>query len=122
MYSKILQEAFAKFVPSKSVLIRPNDQSWCNGFTRLLLRKKNRNYNFFKKCEADYKNILNKANTDPEVVTRFLQKRNKAHDKARQAANDSAKANRRAKSEFYNIVNNTLKNSAISAGMNDSEI
>ena len=46
IYSDILKKAFAMFVPSKTVVIRPTDQSWCNGFTRLLLRKKNRNYQF----------------------------------------------------------------------------
>ena len=44
MYTQILQEAFAKFVPSKTVLIRQTEQSWCNSFTRLLLRKNIRNY------------------------------------------------------------------------------
>ena len=34
---------FFTFVPSKTVMIKPSDQSWCNKFTRLLLRKKNRN-------------------------------------------------------------------------------
>ena len=54
IYTQILQDAFAKFVPCKTVLIRPSDQSWSNSFTRLLLRKKNRNYQFYKKCELDY--------------------------------------------------------------------
>ena len=48
-FTNILQDAFVQFVPRKTVLVRPSDQSWCNRFTRLLLRKKNRNYNFYKK-------------------------------------------------------------------------
>ena len=40
---------------------------------------------------------------------------NKAFAKARQSANDSCKANRRAKVAFSNTVNNTLKNPSISA-------
>ena len=28
-YTKILQDAFYKFVPRKTVLIRPSNQSWC---------------------------------------------------------------------------------------------
>ena len=42
--TKVLVEAFAKFVPVKTVVLRPNDQPWVNSYTRLLLRKKNRNY------------------------------------------------------------------------------
>ena len=73
IYTKILQDAFAQFVPSKTVAIRPTDQSWCNNFTRLLLRKKNRNYIFFKKCELDYNNILNQTNPAPESLESTLQ-------------------------------------------------
>ena len=84
-------------------------------FTRLLLRKKNRNYQFFKKCELDYTNILKQPNPAPDLVTRLLNKRNKAHDKAREAANDSSKVNRRAKNAFHNTVNDTMRNPSISA-------
>ena len=57
VYTKNLQNAFDKFVPKKTVVIRPADQSWSNNFTRLLLRKKNRNYRIYKKCEVDYQNV-----------------------------------------------------------------
>ena len=114
VFSDILKQAFAQFVPSKTVVIRPTDQSWCNGFTRLLLRKKNRNYLLYKKCELDYQNLLKQPNPAPEIVTRLLNKKDKAHDKSRAAANDSAKANRRAKSAFTNTVNNTLRNPSLS--------
>ena len=79
------------------------------------MRKKNRNYQFFKKCELDYTNILKQPNPAPDLVTRLLNKRNKAHDKAREAANDSSKANRRTKAAFHNTVNNTLRNPSLSA-------
>ena len=115
IFTNILQDAFSQFVPSKTVLVRPSDQSWCNRFTRLLLRKKNRNYNFYKKCELDYRNVLKQSNQNPELVTKLLNKRNKAHSKARDSANESNKANRRAKQNFYNSVNNTLRNSDLSA-------
>ena len=82
-YTEILKVAFDKFVPRKTVLIRPTDQSWCNNFTRLLLRKKNRNYHFYKKCELDYQNILKHPNSAPELDTRLLNKRNKAHNKTK---------------------------------------
>ena len=79
------------------------------------MRKKNRNYLFYKKCEVDYQNILKQPNPTPEVVTRFLHRKNKAYEKSRQAANDSTKANRRAKLAFHNTVNNTMSNPSISA-------
>ena len=47
--TQFLVEAFAKFVPTKEVTIREHDQPWTNTYTRLLLRKKNRNYSFFQK-------------------------------------------------------------------------
>ena len=43
LYSNVLTDAFAKFVPCKTVKIRTEDQPWANNYTRLLLRKKNRN-------------------------------------------------------------------------------
>ena len=115
IFSNILKQAFSTYIPSKSVTIRPNDQGWCNSFTRLLLRKKNRNYLFYKKCELDYQKCLNETNSSPELVTRLLHKKTKAHQKSREAANDSNKANRRAKSSFYNTMNDTLRNSNLSA-------
>ena len=53
--------------------------------------------------------------SNPELVTRLLNKRDKAHNKARDSANESNKANRRAKQNFYNSVNNTLRNRDLSA-------
>ena len=79
------------------------------------MRKKNRNYQCYKKCELDYQNILKQPNAAPKLVTRLLNKRNKAHNKSREAANDSSKANRRAKTAFHDTVNNTLRNPSISA-------
>ena len=92
--------------------------AWCNTYTRLLLRKKNRNYQLFKKYNCDYQNILNKDNPRPEVVTRLLDKKNKAYTKAREAANESCKANRRAKAAFHMAVNNTLRNPSLVRTMN----
>ena len=89
--------------------------AWCNSYTRLLLRKKNRNYHLFKKANCDYQNILNQTNPRHEIVTRLLNKRNNAYVKSRDAANVSCKANRRAKAAFQNSINNTLKNPSISA-------
>ena len=47
--SNILIEARNKFIPTKEITIRPNDQPWTNSYTRLLIRSKNRNYHLFKK-------------------------------------------------------------------------
>ena len=43
IYSEILKQGFTQFVPVKTITIRPSDAPWCNSYTRLLLRKKNRN-------------------------------------------------------------------------------
>ena len=52
--TNILTTAFQQFVPSKTIVIRVSDQPWVNSYTRLLLRKKNRNYQFFKKVNNLY--------------------------------------------------------------------
>ena len=69
IYTEILKQAFDKFIPVKTVTIRPADAPWCNSYTRLLLRKKNRNYHIYKKYETDYKKLLNSNNPRPENVT-----------------------------------------------------
>ena len=46
--SNFLSQSVAKFVPTKKVTIKESDQPWTNTYTRLLIRKKNRNYPFFK--------------------------------------------------------------------------
>ena len=115
LYSNILTDAFSKFIPSKTVTLRSNDAPWCNSFTRLLLRKKNRNYLFYKKCQLEYKKILDSPNSSPDIVTKLLNKRNKAWEKSRNSANESTKSNRRAKLDFYNTVNCTMHNYSISA-------
>ena len=116
IYSKILKQTFDMFVPVKTITIRPNDAPWCNSYTRLLLRKKNRNYQIYKKYELEYKKLLNNSNNvAPEILTRYLNKRNKALDKARQSSNESSKANRRVKTAYCNTINSLLHNSSISA-------
>ena len=101
-------------MPVKTITIRPSDAPWCNSYTRLLLRKKNRNCQFYKKYETDYKNILN-SNPQPELVTRYLNKRNKTLKKSRESANESSKANRRVKTAYRNTVNAILNNPSITA-------
>ena len=115
LFQDILIDAFSKFIPCKTYQIRPNDQPWSNTYTRLLLRKKNRNYCLYKKINSDYNNLLNKKDTVPDILTRCLAKRNKAYSKSRDAANASNLANRRAKFAFYNSINSTMNNCNISA-------
>ena len=71
----ILTEAFALFVPTKVVTIKPNDQPWTNSYTRLLLRKKNRNYQFYKKINSEFIAASSNENVSPEAVTRLLYKK-----------------------------------------------
>ena len=115
LYDKILIDAFSQFIPCKTVTIRPNDQPWSNTYTRLLLRKKNRNYLIYKKINTDYNYLSNQANTSPEILTRYLAKKTKAFSKSRESSNTSNLANRRAKFAFYNTVNCTMNNYSISA-------
>ena len=115
LYTNMLIDSFSKFVPCKNVIIRPLDAPWCTKFTRLLLRKKNRNYLFYKKCDKEYRNSLVDPGISPDILTKILHKRNKAWEKSRQAANVSSKFNRRAKEDFFNTVNNTMHNQSISA-------
>ena len=53
-FTEILTEAFSKFVPTKEIIIRPTDLPWVNSYTRLLMRKKNRNYQIFKKINSNF--------------------------------------------------------------------
>ena len=114
VFSQVLTDAFSKFLPKKTITIRETDAPWCNNFTRLLLRKKNRNYLFYKKCDLDYRNALMDPNLSPELATKLFNKKDKAWEKSRQAANESVKANRRAKQDFFNNVNCTMRNMSIS--------
>ena len=95
--TNILTTAFQQFVPSKTVVIRVSDQPWVNSYTRLLLRKKNRNYQFFKKVNSIYLNALSTHGANSEVVTRLFQKRKNAHTKSNMSSQESTSANQRAK-------------------------
>ena len=115
IFTNVLTQAFTQFVPTKTVTIRPTDAPWSNSYTRLLLRKKNRNYLFYKKDETEYNKILNSNSPQPEIVTRLLNKRDKALNKSRNSANESSKANRGVKAAYTNTVNSLLRNPSISA-------
>ena len=114
-FSLILQDAFALLVPCKIVMIRPKEHNWCNSFTRLLLRKKNRNYQFKKKSISKYIYELTKNNPNNDTVCRLKLNRDKAFTKSQESANQSATANKRTKTNFFNSVNSTMTNFNISA-------
>ena len=114
LFTNVMIEAMDKFIPKRTITLRASDQSWCNSFTRLLLRKKNRNYLFFKKANSKYLNAKNK-NLSIETITRLRIEKENAHKKSRKAANDSTSGIKRTKANFFNTVNNTMKNSNISA-------
>ena len=50
---------FEKYVPKRIIQIRPSDYSWCNRYTRLLMRK-NCNYHFLKRAKTTLRNIKTK--------------------------------------------------------------
>ena len=112
--TRILKESFSKFVPVKTIILRPQDQPWSNSYTRLLLRKKNRNYLIYRKMHTEYKRKLNIPTSSQETLTRLKNKTDKAYIKSRSSANQSSRANRHVKMTYFNSVNSTLNNSSIS--------
>ena len=115
VFSKILIKAREEYIPTKHITIRPQDQPWTNKFTRLLLRRKNRNYLIFKKASLKHKKYSSNESANEEVLTRLLHKKEKAFEKSKLANEDSKKANRRSKLNFFNAINATMKNPEISA-------
>ena len=99
----------------KEITIKTNDQPWVNSYTRLLMKKKNRNYRIFKKVNSELMSVLGKQGVSEEIVTRLREKKNRASKKARALANSSTNANLRAKNAFFNTVNATMQNYEITA-------
>ena len=114
-FSKVLIAAREKFIPTKQITIRPTDQPWTNAFTRLLLRRKSRNYLIFKKASIKHEKYISSPGADEDISTRLKDKKEKAFEKSKAANEDSKKANRRSKLNFFNTVNATMKNPDISA-------
>ena len=77
-YSKILISCFDQFVPKKTVFVKPHLIPWCNTYTRLLLRKKNRHYKFFKKVSEKYSTSINNHNIPQKICTQLLNKKVKS--------------------------------------------
>ena len=115
VFTNILSDAITGFVPIKQIVVRESDQAWVNSYTRLLLRRKNRNYQFYKKINNKYLAALTCPTSDPEIVTRLTEKKKKAFQKCKNSDRESFNANRRSKQAFFNTVNSTMKNHEISA-------
>ena len=114
-FIKVLEKAFNQFIPKKTIFIKDNSPPWCNKYTRLLIRKKNRNYKFFKKTSNQLSNATKNNNSDFELITRLSLRKSKAHNNFKQASRESSKANLRVKNNFFNSVNQTMLNPEISA-------
>ena len=114
-FTNILKDCLDKFVTKKDVFIKPDGIPWCNTYTRLLLRKKNRNYLLFKKSAESLANARNDGGVSPETITKLLNRREKTSKNFKTASKESLKANRRAKQAFFNSVNSTMQNFQISA-------
>ena len=76
-YSKVLIDCFEKFVPKREVFFKPQSLPWCNTYTRLLLRKKNRNYKFFKQVSQKHLLAQQNPNSEEITITKLLVKKNK---------------------------------------------
>jgi hypothetical protein len=111
----ILTNAFAQFVESKEIVMRPDTPPWTNAYTRLLLRKKNRNYLIFKRAKCLYTASQSNPDIHPDILTRLLNRKDKLHLKSNSASKAYNYANKRIKSNFYSALNSTLNNSNISA-------
>ena len=113
--SDILISAQKQFIPIKTITIKATDQPWVNSYTRLLMRKKNRNYRIFKKVNSELLSVLSNQGFSEELVTRLREKKSRASQKARSSDNASTKANLMAKNAFFIKVNATMQNYKISA-------
>ena len=111
----LLVESLDKFLPTRTVTIRNNGPPWANSFTRLLLRKKNRNYRIFKQIDYEYNKVKDDPQIKSDIKTKLLNKKEKIQKQSRVAANNSLKINRRVKEGYYNTINSTMSNNSISA-------
>ena len=114
-FTEILKSCIKEFVPSKEITVKPNTIPWCNSYTRLLLRKKNRNYKLYREISEKYKRKTQEINCPQEVITRLLIKKDKIEKNYKTSSRKSLKVNRRAKNSFFNSVNSTMQNFDISA-------
>ena len=99
-FTNILKDCIKTFIPTKQITILPQSIPWCNTYTRLLLRKKNRNYKLFKSVAEKYKTMSQNNDTPAEVLTKLRQKLDKVQNNYKTTSKESLKGNRRAKQSF----------------------
>ena len=68
-----------------------------------------------KKANSDYLSAAANPTSSAEVVTRLLRNKQNKFEKSRIAANESVKGNRKAKTNYYNSVNGTLRDPKLTA-------
>ena len=78
------------------------------------MRKKNKNYQLFKKANCKYLSATSRPNIPP-IVTSLRNNKNLPFSADRESAQQSKYANKRGKNNFYNSVNSTLNNFEITA-------
>ena len=115
LMTDVLTNIFSQFVTSKVIKIRPYTVPWTNSNTRLLMRKKNRNYCIFKRNKTKYLVAVSDNNIHEPQLTRLKTKMEKAHSKSASSSNMYKYADKRSKISFFNSVNSTLNNNNISA-------
>ena len=115
IYSEVLIEAFQTFVPTQIITIRQNIPPWCNTYTRLLMRKKNRNYHICRKAANKYEEMKQLGSTNEEVLTRLRKTKEKEFAEYKSVSKESHNASNRVKNAYFNSVNNVMNNPAISA-------
>jgi hypothetical protein len=113
-YSDVIISAFDQFIPKKTIIIRSSAPPWSNTYTRLLIRKKNRNYNFFRRTVKVLEKAKNENDTH-ETITKLTNKKDKSHRNYKIASRESLKATRRVKQDYFNSVNCVMNNPHISA-------
>ena len=111
----VLTEIFSKFVATKQISLKPDSVPWTNAYTKLLLRKKNRNYYIFKKIKSKFLSAEADGSLSNDDITRLKNKMDNSHTRSVSASNRYSFADKRSKSAFFHSVNSTMNNNNISA-------
>jgi len=111
----VLTDIFSMFVTTKQIKIKPDSVPWTNTYTRLLLRKKNRNYYIFKKIKSKFLSAEADRSLSNDDLTLLRNRMDKSHMKSVSASNRYSFADKKSKSAFFNTVNSTMNNCNISA-------
>ena len=115
LMTDVLTNIFSQFVTTRLIKVRQDTVPWTNAYTRLLLRKKNRNYYIFKRNKTKYLYAASDNNIQDSQLTRLKTKMENSHKKSSSSSNMYKYADKRSKISFFNSVNSTLNNNNISA-------